>query len=89
MLTTYDTLPNGRPARAVPAAPETDDRTAQLARMIRHSLKAGAASTPLDRAIRSAAGPDGEGRVAALAERLNDLLGRRLAVQPHLETVCG
>jgi hypothetical protein len=89
MLTTYDTLPNGRPARGVPTGPESDDRTAQLARMIRHSLKAGAASTPLDRAIRSAVGSEDDGRVAALAERLNDLLGQRLAVQPHLETVCG
>ena len=89
MIRTYDTLPN-RPAAAEPPSPEIPDRTAQLARMLRHSLKARTATTPLDRAIRSAAGPDGESRVAALAERMNDLLARRAAsAHPHLETVCG
>jgi hypothetical protein len=62
----------------------TRDRTADLARIIRHVLKAEAAS-PLDRAIRAAVAAetgyvaDVDGRAGALARRLNALLGSREA----------
>jgi hypothetical protein len=75
----------------------TEDRTADLMRVIRHALKAGSATSPLDRAIRSAAGVAGPAALASddadcrarhLARRMNTLLVRR-TIDPHRETVRG
>jgi hypothetical protein len=67
----------------VVAAPQ--DRTSDLARIIRHALKAGAGASPLDRAIRSAVAADGprpggddvELRADFLARRLNAVLAEQ------------
>jgi hypothetical protein len=76
-----------------PVAAATCDRTADLARIIRHALKAGANASPLDRAIRSAvgssseAGGDMEFRTGLLVRRLNARLAEREVA--HRETVRG
>lgn len=95
-----DTLELDAPTvRGTPMTPVARDRTADIARVIRHALKAGTATTPLDRAIRSAAqvsGPtalaseDADNRARFLARRLNVLLDRRSQTphaDPHLDTV--
>jgi hypothetical protein len=93
-----ETLLLDAPAVRGPVSPADRDRTADLARIIRHSLKSGAASTPLDRAIRSAArvtdpeplaSADADDRARFLARRLNVLLARRSApsADPHRDTV--
>jgi len=80
--------------------PATHDRTADLMRIIRHALKAPTATSPLDRAIRSAArvtgrgglaSEDADGRARHLARRMNVLLTRRAnpPADPHRETVRG
>jgi hypothetical protein len=93
------TPPAGRGATAIPT-PAAADRTADLARILRHALRAGADATPLDRAIRAAAqrtaaaqaSEDEDGRVRLLARQMNVLLARRADARPadpHRETVRG
>jgi hypothetical protein len=78
------------------------DRTRDLARIMRHALKAGAAAGPLDRAIRSAArtvapysdaDDDVDGRALVLARRMNAVMARQTMADspgdPHRETVRG
>ncbi|HEX4588392.1 MAG TPA: hypothetical protein VH120_00565 [Gemmataceae bacterium] len=98
MFSTNDTMLLDAPAVRRPVLPNRD-RTDQLARLVRHALKDGASSSPLDRAIRSAAratGPAGdvdlESRADFLARRLNALLAGRTTsrhADPHRETVTG
>ncbi len=99
MTSANDTLLLDAPVVRGSSAALTPDRTAALARIVRHALKAGAAATPLDRALLSAAravGPvgrasvDADGRALLVARRLNALLARRAApaaADPHRETV--
>jgi hypothetical protein len=94
-----DTLLLDAPVVRGPANPPAADRTRDLMRIVRHALKAGRAASPLDRAIRSAAGvtgstrldaEDAEDRARVLAPRINALLERRgagLAADPRRETV--
>src|SRR5256885_1470219 len=101
MTPANDTLLLDAPVVRGSAATRTPDRTADLARIVRHALKAGAAATPLDRLIRSAArsaGGDADGRALHVARRMNALLARRAAenpqagrpaADPHRETVRG
>jgi hypothetical protein len=80
----------------------TPDRTKDLMRIVRHALKASAALSPLDRAIRSAAGgaqcqsttgsvalasEDADSRARQLARRMNALLARR-ATRPSADPHC-
>ena len=91
MYSTNETVIDAPAVRGAVAA-LASDRTADLARIIRHALKAGANAGPLDRAIRSAVGPpseDGEEsefRADFLARRLNAVLAER---DVHRETVRG
>jgi hypothetical protein len=101
MFSANDTLLLDGPVVRGPAAIPTRDRTADLARIVRHALKFGTAASPLDRAIRAAAqmvGPipdatvEVEGRAQMLAGRLNTLMARRVTTppaNPHRETVRG
>jgi hypothetical protein len=93
-----DTLVLDGPVVRATAAPATPDRTKDLMRIVRHALTAGRATSPLDRAIRSAAGVSGSARLDAedaadrarvLAPRINALFMRRAApaADPHRETV--
>src|SRR5262245_58737925 len=98
MYSANDTLVDGE-SPVVRDRADLRDRTADLARIVRHALKAGAAASPLDRAIRAAAatavsdstaGADVDSRADALARRLNVLLARRetpALADPHRETV--
>jgi hypothetical protein len=100
MFSANDTLLLDGPVVRGPAAMPTRDRTADLARIVRHALKSSAAS-PLDQAIRSAARMVGsmpqatvdvDDRALLLARRMNVLLNRRAAsptADPHRETVHG
>jgi hypothetical protein len=75
----------------------TSNRTADLLRIVRHALKATNTTSPLDRAIRSAArvtdagglaSVDAEDRASELAGRLNTVLGQRgFAADRRRETV--
>jgi hypothetical protein len=100
MFSANDTLLLDGPVVREPAVIPTRDRTADLARIVRHALKAGAATSPLDRAIRSAAGMVGpltqssldvDDRAQVLARRMNTLLAGRgqPTADPHRETVFG
>ncbi|HEY1376505.1 MAG TPA: hypothetical protein VGF55_06905 [Gemmataceae bacterium] len=99
MTSANDTLLLDAPVVRGSAATRTPDRTAALARVVRHALRAGAADTPLDRLIRSAArsagGPavtDVDARALLVARRMNAVLARRAGpppVDPHRETVRG
>jgi hypothetical protein len=85
-------LLGARPQGRIAADP--CDRTAHLARIIRHSMKAGPDGSRLDRAIRSVVTPDGslpdredvEFRAGFLARRLNAVLAEQ---DVHRETVVG
>ena len=95
-----DTLVLDAPVVRGPAVTPAD-RTKDLMRIVRHALRAGAATTPLDRAIRSAAGLAGSARLAGedaddrardLARRINTAFVRRGCppqVDPRRETVRG
>jgi hypothetical protein len=94
-----DTLVLDAPVVRGHAAPPAPDRTKDLMRIIRHALTAGRATSPLDRAIRSAAGVSGSARLDAedaddrarlLAPRINALFVLRAGgptADPHRETV--
>jgi hypothetical protein len=94
-----DTLVLDAPVVRGHAAPQAPDRTKDLMRIVRHALKSGRAASPLDRAIRSAAGvtgsarldsEDADDRARLLARRINDQFVRRAAApaaDPHQETV--
>jgi hypothetical protein len=98
IATANDTLLLDAPVVRGPAVNRTADRTSDLMRIVRHALKAPAATSPLDRAIRSAAhvsptgglaSVDADGRARLLARRMNTLLTRRAlpAADLHRETV--
>ena len=100
IVTTDDTRLLNGPAMPRPAVSLTPDRTAQLLRIVRHALKATAATSPLDRALRSAAcvaefgalaSADADDRARTLAPRINTLLARRgvLAVADPLAGCAG
>jgi hypothetical protein len=86
-----------RPDYAPPAA----DRTADLARIVRHALRHRASASPLDRALRSAVqrtdpavsarmSEDEDLRVRQVARQMNALLAQRAVsppAGPHRETV--
>ena len=55
MFSANDTLPADGPVVRGPEPLAARDRTAELARIVRHALNAAVATGPLDRAIRSAA----------------------------------
>jgi hypothetical protein len=75
------------------------DRTADLARIIRHALRHQASASPLDRALRTAVqrsdpgvlarpSEDEEARVRQVARQMSVLLSQRAAPAcPHRETV--
>ena len=88
MYSANDTLLLDGPVVRGPAARKTGSRTADLTRIVRHALKAAAASGPLDRAIRRAAqtagplseaGADVDDRARLLALQIDALLTRRTA----------
>jgi hypothetical protein len=100
IATANETLLLNAPVLRGPAVRRTQNRTADLLRIVRHALKASAATSPLDRAIRSAAQVTGAGGLASadadsrariLADRINTLLALRGAstANRHRETVRG
>ena len=101
MSTANDTVPMGGLAVRERVALPPGDRTRDLTRIVRHALAAAVAYGPLDRAIRSAAGPvsegseDVDGQARRLAHRINALLTCQAAdaarcggvADPYRETV--
>jgi hypothetical protein len=86
-----DTLLLNAPVVRGPAPRATPDRTKDLMRIVRHALRAGRATSALDRALRSAAGVTGHDRVAGedaddrahdLARRINAVFERRACPPP-------
>jgi hypothetical protein len=85
IATANDTLLLNSPVVRGPVVNMTPDRTADLLRIVRHALKAKSAATPLDRAIRSAAGyprsgslTDSVGLATEEVDARADLLARRM-----------
>ena len=98
MLSANDTVLLHAPVARERVAHPSRDRTADLARIVRHALMASAATGPLDRAIRSAAQADDspadesgdvDGRAFRLARRIDAALARRpgALADPHRETL--
>jgi hypothetical protein len=89
-----DTVPLSGTGERAPVALSPRDRTSDLRRIVRHALMAGAATGPLDRAIRSAAGPlpagsqDVDAHALRLARRIDSLLAQPVDMgDPHRETI--
>jgi hypothetical protein len=92
--------PGDDPLRGCPDAGPPVDRTAELARIIRHALRHRSSTSPLERAIRTAVqrtdpgllarpSEDEEARVRQVARQMSVLLAQRAPApaSPHRETV--